>query len=74
MFNHKKKQEELPKAMRKMQKEKEEREKFIEEENKKKNIKKHSRKRNSHKHEKDLDYKQKIKRKKSKKSLLQSSL
>ena len=70
MFNHKKKQEELPKAMRKMQKEKEEREKFIEEENKKKNIKKHSRKRNSHKHEKDLDYKQKIKRKKIKKIII----
>ena len=70
MFNHKKKQEELPKAMRKMQKEKEEREKFIEEENKKKNIKKHSRKRNSHRHEKDLDYKQKIKRKKIKKIII----
>ena len=70
MFNHKKKQEELPKAMRKMQKEKEEREKFIEEENKKKNIKKHSKKRNSHKHEKDLDYKQKIKRKKIKKIII----
>ena len=70
MFNHKKKQEELPKAMRKMQKEKEEREKFIEEENKKKNIKKHSRKRNSHRHEKDADYKQKIKRKKIKKIII----
>ena len=36
MFNHSKDEEELPRAMRKMQKEKEEREKFIEEENRKK--------------------------------------
>ena len=78
MFNHKKKQEELPRAMRKMQKEKEEREKFIEEENKRKyknkfnkNRKsKHSKKRNNPNEENDFDYKKAIRKKKIKKIII----
>ena len=50
MFNDN--HEELPKAMRKMQKEKEEREKFIEEENKKKYKNKHKKNRKN-KHRKN---------------------
>ena len=75
MFNHKKKQEELPRAMRKMQKEKEEREKFIEEENKKKSRNKHGGNRKS-KHSKkknaenDVDYKKAIRKKKIKKIII----
>lgn len=74
MFNRKKKQEELPRAMRKMQKEKEEREKFIEEENRKKlknkhkgNKSKHSKKKNE---ENGVDYKKAIRKKKMKKIII----
>lgn len=74
MFNDKNKQEELPRAMRKMQKEKEEREKFIEEENRKKlknkhkgNKSKHSIKKNE---ENDVDYKKAIRKKKIKKIII----
>ena len=78
MFNHKKKQEELPRAMRKMQKEKEEREKFMEEENRRKaknkfskNKKsKHSKKRNNPNEENNLDYKKAIRKKKIKKIII----
>ena len=78
MFNHKKKQEELPRAMRKMQKEKEEREKFIEEENKRKSKNKfnknrkskHSKKRNNPNEENNLDYKKAIRKKKIKKIII----
>ncbi len=66
MFKNKKDEEELPKAMKKMQKEKKEREKFFEEERKHKH--KHSK--NKSKHEKDLNYKERIKRKKIKKVIL----
>ena len=74
MFNHKKKQEELPRAMRKMQKEKEEREKFIEEENKKKLRNKHKGKKSKHSKKKneenDVDYKKAIRKKKIKKIII----
>ena len=78
MFNNKNKQEELPRAMRKMQKEKEEREKFIEEENKRKSKNqhkdnrksKHSKKRNRQTEENDVDYKKAIRRKKIKKIII----
>ena len=74
MFNHKKKQEELPRAMRKMQKEKEEREKFIEEENKKKLRNKHKGKKSKHSknknQENDVDYKKAIRKKKIKKIII----
>ena len=78
MFNHKKKQEELPRAMRKMQKEKKEREKFIEEENKRKSKNKfnknrkskHSKKRNNPNEENDFDYKKAIRKKKIKKIII----
>ena len=71
MFNDN--HEELPKAMRKMQKEKEEREKFIEEENKKKYRNKHNKNRkNKHRRdeENDMDYKKAIKKKKIKKIII----
>ena len=75
MFKNKRNEEELPKAMRKMQKEKEEREKFIEEQNrnntrsnrkmgKKRN---HSKKRNELNTENEIDYKKAIKKRKIKK-------
>ena len=75
MFNHKKKQDELPRAMRKMQKEKEEREKFMEEENRRKSRNKHkdngkskhSKKKND---ENNLDYKKAIRKKKIKKIII----
>ena len=78
MFNHKKKQEELPRAMRKMQKEKEEREKFMEEENRRKSKNKfsknkkskHSKKRNNPNEENNLDYKKAIRKKKIKKIII----
>ena len=78
MFNHKKKQEELPRAMRKMQKEKEEREKFIEEENRRKSKNKfnknrkskHSKERNNPNEENDFDYKKAIRKKKIKKIII----
>ena len=78
MFNHKKKQEELPRAMRKMQKEKEEREKFMEEENRRKSKNKfnknrkskHSKKRNNPNEENDFDYKKAIRKKKIKKIII----
>ena len=78
MFNNKNKQEELPRAMRKMQKEKEEREKFIEEENKRKSKNqhkdnrksKHSKKRNRQTEENDVDYKKAIRKKKIKKIII----
>ena len=78
MFNHKKKQEELPRAMRKMQKEKEEREKFMEEENRRKSKNKfnknrkskHSKKRNNPNEENDFDYKKTIRKKKIKKIII----
>ena len=78
MFNHKKKQEELPRAMRKMQKEKEEREKFMEEENRRKSKNKfsknkkskHSKKRNNSNEENDFDYKKAIRKKKIKKIII----
>ncbi len=75
MFNHSKDEEELPKAMRKMQKEKEEREKFIDEENRKKSRNKHKGNRKS-KHgkkgneENDVDYKKAIRKKKIKKMII----
>ena len=75
MFNFDKDEEELPRAMRKMQKEKEEREKFIEEENKKKSRNKHGRNRKS-KHSKkkneetDVDYKKAIRKKKIKRIII----
>ena len=70
MFRNRKNNEELPKAMKKMQKEKEEREKCFEEEqkNNRKNKNPHSKKKNQH--EKDLGYKEKIKRKKIKKVMI----
>ena len=80
MFNHSKDEEELPRAMRKMQKEKEEREKFIDEENPKKDRNqfnknrkngnrksKHSKKENE---ENDVDYKKAIRKKKIKKMII----
>ena len=78
MFNNKKENEELPRAMRKMQKEKEEREKFIEEENKRKSKNqhkdnrksKHSKKRNRQTEENDVDYKKAIRKKKIKKIII----
>ncbi len=74
MFNHKKKQEELPRAMRKMQKEKEEREKFIEGENKKKLRNKHKAKKSKHSknqnEENNIDYKKAIRKKKLKRVIL----
>ena len=78
MFNHNKDEEELPRAMRKMQKEKEEREKFIEEENKRKSKNKfnknrkskHSKKRNNPNEENNLDYKKAIRKKKIKKIII----
>lgn len=74
MFNHKKKQEELPRAMRKMQKEKEEREKFIEGENKKKLRNKHKAKKGKHSknqnEENNIDYKKAIRKKKLKRVIL----
>ena len=83
MFNHENKEEELPRAMRKMQKEKEERERFMEEENRKKaknkfnenrgnrNRKsKHSKKRNHANEENDVDYKKAIRKKKIKKIII----
>ena len=75
MFNFDKDEEELPRAMRKMQKEKEEREKFMEEENKKKSRNKHGRNRKS-KHSKkkneetDVDYKKAIRKKRVKKIII----
>ena len=75
MFNFDKDEEELPRAMRKMQKEKEEREKFIEEENKKRSRNKHGRNRKS-KHSKkkneetDVDYKKAIRKKKIKRIII----
>ena len=75
MFNFDKDEEELPRAMRKMQKEKEEREKFMEEENKKKSRNKHGRNRKS-KHSKkkneetDVDYKKTIRKKRVKKIII----
>ena len=78
MFNNKEKQEELPRAMRKMQKEKEEREKFIQEENRKQYRNKHKNNEKS-KHLKrkgqideqnDFDYKKAIKKKKIKKIVI----
>ena len=74
MFNHKKKQEELPRAMRKMQKEKEEREKFIEEENRKKLRNRHRGKKSKHSknriEENDVDYKKAIRKKKIKRIII----
>ena len=74
MFNHKKKQEELPRAMRKMQKEKEEREKFIEEENKKKLRNKYKGKKSKHSknrnEENNVDYKKAIRKKKIKRIII----
>lgn len=74
MFNHKKKQEELPRAMRKMQKEKEEREKFIEEENKKKLRNKYKGKKSKHSknrnEENEIDYKKAIRKKKIKRIII----
>ena len=74
MFNHKKKQEELPRAMRKMQKEKEEREKFIEEENRKKLRNKHKGRKSKHSknriEENDVDYKKAIRKKKIKRIII----
>ncbi len=78
MFNHEKKQEELPRAMRKMQKEKEEREKFMKEENRRKSKNKfnknrksrHSKKQNNSNEENDFDYKKAIKKKKIKKIII----
>ena len=78
MFNHEKKQEELPRAMRKMQKEKEEREKFMKEENKRKSKNKfnknrksrHSKKQNNSNEENDFDYKKAIRKKKIKKIII----
>ena len=78
MFNHNKDEEELPRAMRKMQKEKKEREKFIEEENKRKSKNKfnknrkskHSKKRNNPNEENNLDYKKAIRKKKIKKIII----
>ena len=83
MFNHENKEEEIPRAMRKMQKEKEERERFMEEENRKKaknkfnenrgngNRKsKHSKKRNHANEENDVDYKKAIRKKKIKKIII----
>ena len=78
MFKNKRNEEELPKAMRKMQKEKEEREKFIEEQNrnntrsnrkmgKKRN---HSKKRNELNTENEIDYKKDIKKRKIKKIII----
>ena len=78
MFKNKRNEEELPKAMRKMQKEKEEREKFIEEQNrnntrsnrkmgKKRN---HSKKRNELNTENEIDYKKAIKKRKIKKIII----
>lgn len=74
MFNHKKKQEELPRAMRKMQKEKEEREKFIEEENKKRLRNKHKGKKSKHSknknEENDVNYKKAIRKKRIRKIII----
>ena len=74
MFNHKKKQEELPRAMRKMQKEKEEREKFIEEENRKKLRNRDRGKKSKHSknriEENDVDYKKAIRKKKIKRIII----
>ena len=78
MFNHEKKQEELPRAMRKMQKEKEEREKFMKEENRRKSKNKfnknrksrHSKKQNNSNEENDFDYKKAIRKKKIKKIII----
>ena len=73
MFNDN--HEELPKAMRKMQKEKAEREKFIEEENKKKYRNSHKKNRKS-KHSKnkneenDIDYKKAMKKRKIKRIII----
>ena len=78
MFNHEKKQEELPRAMRKMQKEKEEREKFMKEENRRKSKNKfnknrksrHSKKQDNSNEENDFDYKKAIRKKKIKKIII----
>ena len=75
MFKNKKNEEELPRAMRKMQKEKEERERFMEEENRRKSRNKHkdngkskhSKKKND---ENNLDYKKAIRKKKIKKIII----
>ena len=83
MFNHSRDEEELPRAMRKMQKEKEEREKFIDEENRKKDRyqfnenrkngnrkSKHSKKGNHASEDDDFDYKKAIRKKKIKKIII----
>ena len=75
MMNHSRDEQELPRAMKKMQKAKEEREKFINEKNKKKSTNKHkcNRKRKHEKKENpenDVDYKKAIRKKKIKKIII----
>ena len=70
MFRSKKNEEQLPKAMRQMQKEKEERENFFEQQRKNENSPKNKHSKNKSKHGKDLNYKQILKRKKIKKIII----
>ena len=70
MFRNKKDEEQLPKAMRQMQKEKEERENFFETQIKNENKLKNKHSKNKSKHGKDLNYKQILKKKKIKKIVI----
>ncbi len=70
MFRNKKNEEQLPKAMRQMQKEKEERENFFEEQRRNENRPRDKHSKNKSKHGKDLNYKRILKRKKIKKIII----
>ncbi len=74
MFRSKKNEDQLPKAMRQMQKEKEERKNFFEEQRKNENSVRNKHSKNKSKHGKDLSYKQILKKKKIKKIIIIGSI